>query len=285
MHVVAVVVVSGTGSATTTAVVKLALAAGTGVGLGAELLEHIRIRPNFVERRVVHVARFFHHVGAGANLADRAYDTVVKARKATTAVTRLDVELVCNAQELRGASRLDRNSERAALFHNLAEKSFVFGNAERMTFDFLATAHRDEEEDLVVHGTDFLDPVHDVEDFVLVPVHDSRMDLEREARRLAIFDTHQREFKGIRESAEIIMTLGIDAIDANAHRHGASFLELNREVVRDERAVRAKYRAESAFTGMGHKFHDIRARHRLATAKNHDLESGLRNLVDELERF
>ena len=154
-----------------------------------------------------------------------------------------------------------------------------------MTFDFLASTHRNEEENLVVHGTDFLDPVHDVEDFVLVPVHDSRMDLEREACRLAIFDTHQREFKGIRKAAEIVMACRINAINADTHCHGTRFLELERQIVRDKRSVRAKHRAESTFAGMCHKFHDIRARHRLATAKNHDLESGLRNLVDELERF
>ena len=53
----------------------------------------------------------------------------------------------------------------------------------------------------------------------------------------------------------------------------------------DERPVRAKHRAKSAFAGMGHKFHDIRAGHRFATAENHDLESGLGNFVNELERF
>jgi hypothetical protein len=36
---------------------------------------------------------------------------------------------------------------------------------------------------------------------------------------------------------------------------------------------------------MNHKFHNVRARHRLATAENHNLESSLGNLVNELERL
>ena len=111
------------------------------------------------------------------------------------------------------------------------------------------------------------------------------MNLEREASRLAIFDTHQREFKGVRKTAEIVMALGVNAINADAHCHGPRFLELESQIMRDERSIRAKHRAESTFAGMSHKFNDVRASHRLATAENHDLESGLRNLVDELERF
>ena len=111
------------------------------------------------------------------------------------------------------------------------------------------------------------------------------IDLEWEACRLAVFDTHQREFKGIRKAAEIVMTLGINAIDADTHGHGTRFLELESQIVRDKRSVRAKNRTESTFAGMGHKFDDVRARHRFATAENHDLESGFSNLVNELERF
>ena len=74
MHVVAIMIVCGTGAATAAAVIELALAAGTGISLGAELLEHFGVRPDFVERSIVHVARLFHHVGAGAHLPDRAYE-------------------------------------------------------------------------------------------------------------------------------------------------------------------------------------------------------------------
>ena len=98
MHVVAVVVVGSTGTATATAVIELALTAGTGVSLGAELLENFCIRPNFVERRVMYIARFFHHVSARANLPYRAHDAAVEASEATAAVARLDIELVGNAQ-------------------------------------------------------------------------------------------------------------------------------------------------------------------------------------------
>ena len=259
MHVVAVVVVCGTGAATAATVVELALAAGTGIGLGAELLEHFGVRPDFVERRVVHVARLFHHVGAGAHLPDGAHDAVVETGEATAAVTRLDIQLVRDAEELRGAGGLHGNAERAALFHNLAEQALVFGDAQCVTFNFLAATHGNEEENLVVHRTDFLDPVHDVENFVLVPVHDGRMNLERKARRLAVLDAHHREF--------------------------ARLLEFKGQIVRDERAVGAEHRTEPLARGMRNQFHDIGAGHGLAAAENHDLESGLGNLVNELERL
>ena len=125
MHVVAVVVVCGTGATTATAVVELALAAGTGIGLGAELLEHFGIGPDFVERRVMYIARFFHHIGARAHLTDRAYDAVVETGEATAAVTRLDIELIGNAQKLWSTSGLHGDAERAALLHNFAKQTFV----------------------------------------------------------------------------------------------------------------------------------------------------------------
>ena len=283
MHVVAFVVVGGTGAATATAVVELALAACTGVCLGAELLEHLGIGPDFVERRIVHIARFFHHVGAGAHLPDGAHDAVVDTGEASTAITCLDIQLVCYAQKLRSASGFDGDSERAALFHNLAEKSFVFGDAQRMAFNFLAATNRNQEENLVIHRTDFLDPIHDVENLVLVPVHDGRVDLEREARRLAILDAHHREFEGVREPAEVVVALGVNTVDAYTHRHRAGLLEFKGKVVRDERTVGAEHRAKSLARGVCHQFHDVWAGHRLATAKNHDLEPRLRDFVNQLE--
>ena len=285
MHVVAVVVVCGTGAATAATVVELALAAGTGIGLGAEFLEHFGVRPDFVERRVVHVARLFHHVGAGAHLPDGAHDAVVETGEATAAVTRLDIQLVRDAEELRGAGGLHGNAERAALFHNLTEQALVFGDAQCVTFNFLAATHGNEEENLVVHRTDFLDPVHDVENFVLVPVHDGRMNLERKARRLAVLDAHHREFKSVREATEFVVAVVIDTVDADAHRHGARLLEFKGQIVRDERAVGAEHRTEPLARGMRNQFHDIGAGHGLAAAENHDLESGLGNLVNELERL
>lgn len=141
MHVVAVMVVGGTGAATAAAVIELALATGTGVGLGAELLEHLGVRPDFVKRRIMHITRLFHHVGARANLANGTYDAVVQAGKAAATVTSLDAQLVSDAQELRSASGLYRNAKRAALFHNLAKQTFVFSNSQGMAFDFLAATH------------------------------------------------------------------------------------------------------------------------------------------------
>lgn len=115
LHKVTIVVVCCTGTATATAVIELALGTSALVSLCTQLLEDFGIRPDFVERSVVNIARFFHHVGARANLADRAYDAVVEASEATAAVTCLDIELVCNAEELRSACGLHWNSERAAL--------------------------------------------------------------------------------------------------------------------------------------------------------------------------
>ena len=129
LHVVAIVVISGTSTAATAAVVELALGASSFVSLCTQLLEDFGIRPDFVERRIVNIARFFHHVGAGANLADGAYDAVVEAGEASTTVAGLDVELVGDTQELRSAGGLHRDAERAALFHNLAEESLIFSNA------------------------------------------------------------------------------------------------------------------------------------------------------------
>ena len=110
MHVVAVMVVSGTGSATATAVIELALGTSALVSLCTQLLEDFGIRPDFVEGRIVNVARFFHHVSAGTHLPYRAHDAVVEASEATAAVARLDIELVGNAQELRRASRFHRDA-------------------------------------------------------------------------------------------------------------------------------------------------------------------------------
>ena len=56
------------------------------------------------------------------------HDAVVEAGEAASAVTRLDVELVGDAQELRSAGRLYRDAERTALFHDLAEQTLVFGD-------------------------------------------------------------------------------------------------------------------------------------------------------------
>ena len=212
MHVVAVMVVSGAGAATAAAVVEFALAASSFVSLGTQLLEDFSICPNFVERRIMHVARLFHHVGARAHLADGAYDAVVEAGEAAAAIASLNIELVGDTQELRSARGLHGDAERTALFHNFAEQALVFGNAKRMAFDFLAATHRNQEENLVVHRADFLDPVHDVKNFVLVPVHDGRVNLEREASSLAILDTRHRKFEGVREATEIVMASRIDAI-------------------------------------------------------------------------
>ena len=285
MHVVTVVVVGGAGAATAAAVVELALAAGTGVGLGAEFLEHLGVRPDFVEGCIVHVTRFFHHVGAGAHLPYRAHDAVVKAGEATTAVTRLDAKLVGNAQKLRSAGGFDGDAKRAAFFHNLAEEPFVFGDAERMAFNFLAATHGNQEENLVVHRADFLDPVHDVENLVLVPVHDGRVDLEREPRRLAVFDAHHREFEGVREATEVVMAVMVNAVDADAHRHRAGSFKLERQVVRNKRAVGTEHRAEPLAGGVRDQLHDVGAGHGLATAENHDLEPRLRDFVNQLERL
>ena len=278
-------VIGGTSAATAATVIELALATGSGISLGAEFLEDFGIRPDFVKRRVVYIARFFHHVGAGAHLANGTYDAVVETREASAAVTRLDAELVGDSQELRSASGFDGDTKRAALFHNLAKKSFVFSNTQGMTFNFLAATHGDEEEDLVIHRADFLDPVHDVENFVLVPVHDGGVNLERESCRLAVFDTHHRKFEGVRKATEFIVTIVIDTVDADSHRHGTSLLEFKGQVVRNERAIRAEHRTKSLARSVGHQFHNVRACHRLATAKDHNLEPRLRDFVNQLEGF
>ena len=121
--------------------------------------------------------------------------------------------------------------------------------------------------------------------FVLVPVHDGRVDLEREAGSLAILDAHHREFEGIREPAEIVVASRIDAVDADAHRHRTGGLQLERQVVRNERTVGTEHRAETLARSVCNEVHNIGTGHRLATAENHDLEPRLRDFVNELKGF
>ena len=151
-----------------------------------------------------------------------------------------------------------------------------------MSFNFLAATNRNQEENLVIHRADFLDPVHDVENFVLVPVHNRRVNLEREACSLAVLDAHHREFKGVRETAEIIMAVMVDAVDTNTHRHRTGLLEFKSQVMRDERSVGAEHRAKPLARSMGYEVYNVGTCHRLATAENHDLESSLRDFVNQL---
>ncbi len=137
----------------------------------------------------------------------------------------------------------------------------------------------------MVHRANFLDPVHDVENLVLVPVHNGRVNLEREARRLAVLDAHHREFEGVREATEVVVALGVNTVDADAHGHRTRLLEFKGKVVRNERAVGTEYRAKSLARGMRDKFHNVRAGHGFATAKDHDLEPRLRDFINQFQSF
>ena len=119
-------------------------------------------------------------------------------------------------------------------------------------------------------------------ELALVPVHDRRVDLERQADSGTVLHALHGAFPAAREAAERIVLLRVERIERDTHRTGTGFLELLRHVERDQRAVRAEDRDHVQVRGVLDELEDIGAHQRLATREDHDLEPGLGNLREEL---
>ena len=81
------------------------------------------------------------------------------------------------------------------------------------------------------------------------------------------------------------MLLGHETVHGDAHGAGASLLQLLGHFIGDERAVGAEHRTQPAGSRVGHQLVDVGAQKRLAAGEDHDLETGLGDLVDHLLRL
>lgn len=126
------------------------------VGLRAQTLEDRATGPDFVEGLHSNVSSVFGHVRAGPHDAFVSHDAVSKAGKAPAGVARWDAELVGNACELGSAGNLDVDVHVCGFAHDVLQEPFVFQHLKAGFLDELAASHGNEEEDRMVHGTDFL---------------------------------------------------------------------------------------------------------------------------------
>ena len=131
-------------------------------------------------------------------------------------------------------------------------------------------------------GADLLGEIGDGAHLVAVPVDHGGVQLERQARLLARLDARHGEVVGVGKAPELVVLGGIEAVDADAHRHGSAFLKAPGDLFGDERAVRAEHRAQAGTRRMGDQIEDIGAQKRLAAREDHDLEPGTGDLVDHL---
>ena len=119
-------------------------------------------------------------------------------------------------------------------------------------------------------------------ELTLVPVHDRRVDLERQADGRAVLHALHGAFPAARETAELVVLLRVERVERDAHRARAGFLELLRHVERDQRAVRAEDRDHVQVRGVLDELEDVRAHQGLTAREDHDLEAGLGDLGEEL---
>ena len=195
---------------------------------------------------------------------------------------RLVAELVGDAQELRCARRLELNVDFLLLLHDAREHILILLSAQRLLFDGLRTARRHEEEEVMGLRADLDSKVRHGLELALVPVHDRRVDLERQSDGRAVLHALHGAFPAAREAAERVVLLRVERIERDTHRTGTGFLELLRHVERDQRAVRAEDRDHVQVRGVLDELEDIGAHQRLAARKDHDLEAGFGNLRKEL---
>lgn len=87
---------------------------------------------------------------------------------------------------------------------------------------------------------------------------------------------------GTLDAAKGIVLCRVKAVDADAHRTGASVLEPLRHLFGDEGAVAAEHGTKSLRGGVGHQFVDIVAHECFSTAENHDFEASACDLLDHL---
>ena len=264
-----------------------ALAAGALVCLRAQGIEDLAVLPDLIKRPFAHVACLLDHIRAGAHLAHRADDAVRQAGQAAAGEARADVHthLLGHARELRRAGRLDVNFYLLLLFHDAAQQLLVLLHLNRRLLDHHAAANRNQEEDILRHRALFNREIDHIENLGLVPIHDRRVNLEWQTDCAAVFHALHGALKGMRIAAEGVVLFLIEAVQADAHGHRATVLELLRNLAGDHHSVGAEHRAQPLRRRICDQFKDIRAHQRLTAAEDHNLEARAGNLIDQLLAF
>ena len=105
-HIVPAMVISRSSPAPATNALIVAAAAPAAIFERTQFLQHFAVIPDFIKGRIMHIAQFHIEVSAGLYLAPRADDTIAKACQTAAMESRLNAQLVSNAQKLRCAGRL-----------------------------------------------------------------------------------------------------------------------------------------------------------------------------------
>ena len=190
-------------------------------------------------------------------------------------------KLVRDAQKLRRTRRFKLNVDFLLLLHDAREHVFILLRTQRLFFNRLGASRRHEEEEMMCLGANLDGKIRHGLKFALIPVHDCRMNLERESDGTAVLHTLYGTFPTAGEAAEFIMLGWVERIKRDAHRTGTGFLELLRHVKRNQRAVRAKDRNHMEVRSVFDELEDVGAHQRLAARENHDFKTGFGNLAQE----
>ena len=100
-HVVAAVIIGRSGPAAAAHALVTASTAAAAILQRPQFFKHFTVTPDFIKRRVMHVAQFHIQIRTGLNLAARTDDTIAQTGQTATVESRLYPQLVSNAQELR----------------------------------------------------------------------------------------------------------------------------------------------------------------------------------------
>ena len=118
-----------------------------------------------------------------------------------------------------------------------------------------------------------------------VPIHDRRMDLERQSRFSAVLHAAHRAFPRTGKRAKLIVLSRVEGVKGNAHTHRPRSFQFAGLVLGNQRAVRPEDGPQAGVRRVTHQFQNVETQQRLAAGKNHDLETGAGNLADHFLRL
>ena len=104
-HIVPAMVISRSSPAPAAYAFIIAAATPAAIFERAQFLEHFAVLPDFIKGRIVYIPQLHIEVSTGLYLAPRADDAIAKACQTATMESRLNAQLVSDAQELWRAGR------------------------------------------------------------------------------------------------------------------------------------------------------------------------------------
>ena len=111
--------------------------------------------------------------------------------------------------------------------------------------EFFATTRTDHEKDIQNACTEFMCPVDDLGQLLIIHGLRAEVYLELEAISLTRFDARDGTFPCPGNATEGVVFLRVKGINANTHSHDADFNEFFGQTIIDQHAIGAKHHHES----------------------------------------